>query len=332
MRGEPSTFWGKLQSDDSGGRAWHPLPDHCADVAAVTYALLHLPVWRQRLSSLAGRPLSEVDIARLGVLACLHDIGKFGLGFQAKGRHDLGVPTTGHVAEGVAAVARGIFPDLAYLAQWGEATGGLLIAAVCHHGKPHNVEYARLTAWQDAWWRPRQGLDPRRGFAELFGKCRHAWFPEAFATLAVEPLPHSLEFGHAFAGTVMLADWIGSDTRFFAFSEAGDDDRMPHARRKAMEALAATGLDVPPAARVDALGRSAFARVTAYPARPAQQAVADLPVTSAGSISVLEAETGSGKTEAALARFVRLFEAGDVDGMYFALPTRSAATQLHRRG
>jgi CRISPR-associated endonuclease/helicase Cas3 len=46
---------------------------------------------------------------------------------------------------------------------------------------------------------------------------------------------------------------------------------------------------------------------------------------------VLEAATGSGKTEAALAHFFRLFHAALVDGMYFALPTRVAATQIHQR-
>ena len=46
---------------------------------------------------------------------------------------------------------------------------------------------------------------------------------------------------------------------------------------------------------------------------------------------MIEAETGSGKTEAALRYYLRLFHAGHVDGMYFALPTRSAAIQIHRR-
>jgi hypothetical protein len=44
-----------------------------------------------------------------------------------------------------------------------------------------------------------------------------------------------------------------------------------------------------------------------------------------------EAPTGSGKTEAALIRADRLVAAGVVDGMYFAVPTRSAATELHDR-
>ena len=46
---------------------------------------------------------------------------------------------------------------------------------------------------------------------------------------------------------------------------------------------------------------------------------------------VLEAPTGTGKTEAALIWASRLVEAGLVDGLYFAVPTRSAATELHAR-
>ena len=48
-------------------------------------------------------------------------------------------------------------------------------------------------------------------------------------------------------------------------------------------------------------------------------------------VVIIESETGSGKTEAALWRFARMYEAELVDGLYFALPTRSAASQLHQR-
>ena len=46
---------------------------------------------------------------------------------------------------------------------------------------------------------------------------------------------------------------------------------------------------------------------------------------------MLEAETGSGKTEAALWHFARLLAAGLVDSLYFALPTRVAASEIHGR-
>jgi CRISPR-associated endonuclease/helicase Cas3 len=70
-----------------------------------------------------------------------------------------------------------------------------------------------------------------------------------------------------------------------------------------------------------------FDAVSDYPPTDIQLAAAKAP----GAVVVLEAETGSGKTEAALWRFAALFAAGKVDGLYFALPTRVAASQMHNR-
>ena len=49
------------------------------------------------------------------------------------------------------------------------------------------------------------------------------------------------------------------------------------------------------------------------------------------SLLVLEAETGSGKTEDALWRFKTLFEQGQVDALCFLPPTRVAATGIYQR-
>jgi hypothetical protein len=63
--------------------------------------------------------------------------------------------------------------------------------------------------------------------------------------------------------------------------------------------------------------------------RPAQIGALKLSIDE--RLAVIEAPTGSGKTEAALIWASRLAEAGEVDGLYFAVPTRSAATELHAR-
>jgi CRISPR-associated endonuclease/helicase Cas3 len=333
LRGKPTTFWGKLRGDSDSTHVveWHPLVDHCADVAAIAEALLCLPVWRERLIHLAAEDLSESSQARLCVLAALHDIGKFNVGFQAKGRPEFG-PTAGHVREALGAFRRATtFACLNELAAWGEATTGLLVSALCHHGRPYNADSAADCLWQASWWLPREGMDPRAGAEDLFSRCRR-WFPKAFEP-GGSKLPMASAFSHAFAGLVMLADWMGSDTRFFPFTEADDGDRMTLARSRARQAVAAMALDVPLIGRTDARRRPPFLRVASegYLPRPMQAAVTALPPEQQPSITILEAETGSGKTEAALARFVSLFEAGLVDGLYFALPTRSAATQMHRR-
>ncbi|WP_146176206.1 hypothetical protein [Rhodovulum kholense] len=64
-------------------------------------------------------------------------------------------------------------------------------------------------------------------------------------------------------------------------------------------------------------------------ARPAQQAVGALPANE--RLVLLKAETGSGETEAAPWRFATLLAAGEVDALYFAVPTRAAAQHLLRR-
>src|ERR1700726_4215739 len=85
VRGQPNGFWGKLRSVAGQPVEWHPLPDHCADVAACCEALLQTTLLGRRLALLAGRSaFSSGQVARLSVIAALHDIGKFNLGFQNK--------------------------------------------------------------------------------------------------------------------------------------------------------------------------------------------------------------------------------------------------------
>jgi len=332
VRGTPTTFWGKLTKPSRAEEVleWHPLVDHCADVAAVAEALLTLPVWQARFDALAGEPLDFGQRSRLAVLAALHDLGKFNIGFQANGRDGLGMPA-GHVSEAVA-VLNGVLGEwLADLGDWGDGVSGLLLAALGHHGRPITFEQA-AQCWRPEVWLPRADLDPEAGVADLLARCR-AWFPPAFAR-RTRDLPDRPELSHAFAGLVMLADWIGSDSAYFPFSDGATADRMERSRHYAQSALRGIGLDYPACDRTDPQQRDAYARVApewAGQPRPIQSAVVQLPIAMSGTITVVESETGSGKTEAALSRFVQLFEVGLVDGMYFALPTRTAATQLHER-
>ncbi len=154
----------------------------------------------------------------------------------------------------------------------------------------------------------------------------HRWFDDALGSQA-ELLPDQPQFHHLVAGLVALADWIASDRQFFPFTAPFDSSYDATAHDHARDALAAIGFDPG-----DLLGRPApgFSQMAGHPApRPVQAAVAA--VRDDARLMVLEAETGSGKTEAALWRFMLLFAVGSVSGMYFAVPTRAAARQLHRR-
>ncbi|MCW2274734.1 CRISPR-associated endonuclease/helicase Cas3 [Rhodoblastus acidophilus] len=160
------------------------------------------------------------------------------------------------------------------------------------------------------------------------GEMMRDWFPAAFAPNA-SSLPATPDFHHLFCGLVALSDWLGSDRRNFAFVDVLDPAYMTKARDLARKALIGVGLDTRSFHAV-AHGRARFEVLTGLrEPRPQQRLAAEHPLDD--PLVILEAETGAGKTEAALWRFARLFEAGLVDSLYFALPTRAAAIQIHGR-
>lgn len=130
-------------------------------------------------------------------------------------------------------------------------------------------------------------------------------------------------------GLTSLADWIGSDVRWFAHRAALDAGYIGHAERAVAEACRAIGIDVT-LQRAALSSAPGFDRVSPHPEPNPQQAIVGATSLDARLV-ILEAETGSGKTEAALWRYAQLFAAGHVDGLYFAVPTRAAAAQIHQR-
>lgn len=319
--------WGKFSDGES-----HHLAHHCADVAACFEALASLPTVRARLERAAGISLSSAHIARLAVLAFLHDCGKLHPGFQARGwpEGDWHGRKHGHVREGAAifrcqcreleAIARNL--HLEKLCEWG-VDEHLLFSVLAHHGRPFIPDGIAEKRWQSV---PR-GYDPVAAAAEI-GEVMCHWFAAAFV-VDDETLPTTPDFQHLLCGLVSLADWLGSTRDIFEFAASLDRNYMDKAREKARQAVADIGIDVR-RLRKSAAGRADFGTLTGgRQPRIQQQLVGAYPLAT--PLVILEAETGSGKTEAALWRFAQLFEAGLVDSLYFALPTRAAAIQIQQR-
>jgi CRISPR-associated endonuclease/helicase Cas3 len=294
---------------------------HSLDVAHCVHAMLTRGVGLERLGMAAGIVLTDVHAARLAVLAGLHDMGKATNGFQDRihGR-DRG---TGHVAEAIAVVnAQGGLPDAVRSAlradminDWCDGPQSVLYATFCHHGEP--VPAPRISACTSQLtqqWAAISDYDPVSELDAL-AETLLSIFPRASENAA--PFPATTRFQHALAGLIMTADWMGSDARFHPL--AGADDR-PQSARNLLDATRWSGWHS---------GARPQAVLGKYEARGAQIAVLSLPVTE--QLVVIEAPTGSGKTEASLVWADRLAAAGLVDGMYFAVPTRSAATELHAR-
>lgn len=338
--------WAKLNRDMTGRVvAVHSLLDHMIDVAACFEALVKTGAVRHALQVSAGRTLKEIDLARLTVIAFLHDIGKANAGFQAKYwslRSDApkGWPLPcGHGSEAWMLFASpGSIPSaerilkglpISAIAGWGDVTFDLVRASISHHGRPVDI---RPTIDPAIWSTTGSSSDARYDPAhavEAVGKFILAHYELAFEA-GGEELPNTPAFVHFFAGLVQLADWLGSDTRanFFPYTAPGED-RVATAPSRAAHAIRAIGLDASAFRSVLVQRRLEFSEVFNVPKpRPMQEAIAS---SDYGQIVVLEAETGSGKTEAALWRFLTLFRSGHVDAIYFALPTRVAASQLYSR-
>ena len=283
--------------------------------------------------ALGNTSLCAVTEARLTAIAFLHDFGKLNAGFQFKVRKRSELPTAppwgkghGHIVEAFFCcqqdhmfTALG-FPDMA---TWGEGLESLLIASLSHHGRP--AQPLHSGSGPSDIWSSFAGYDPVEA-ASLLHNCIRAWFPAAFEQ--GPPLPHSPALVHLFAGVVALADQIGSAKEFFSFQPNSDPEYIIRARKKAREILKARGLRR--ASHQACPEQANFQTMFGHSSpRPLQQAVADAPLDR--PLLILESETGSGKTEAAVMRFATLWQAGIVDGLYFAVPTRAAAKQLHGR-
>lgn len=327
----PINAWGKL---DEHGKS-HPLAAHMLDVAACFIAIAEVDSVRRALERAAGRALTEIDLLRLAVLAFLHDVGKANTGFQAKwwGHAEQALPKGWPAPAGHTHEALFIFGDAKLLGElpaeemsiWGAAYLSLWRASISHHGRPV-VESSSISV---AIWRPvtqagQVVYDPQVTLRKI-GQCTKQWFAEAFQDGPA--LPESPEFAHLFAGLVQFADWLGSDTRFFPYAEAGED-RNQWVWQRAREAVHKVGFDT-------TAWREALTELpnfsTVFGVEKPRPIQAKMSEANLGQLLILESETGSGKTEAALWRFAQLFQSGHIDGLYFALPTRVAATQLYER-
>ena len=323
--------WGKF--DKSSGRI-HRLEHHCADVAACFEALLRDPVLRARFVRAAGaNGVCDTIAARLTLLAFLHDFGKLNTGFQFKVTRPNQPSRTaprpaGHIAEALLCFDQSDICELLGLHdivdEWGAGVICLLHAMLAHHGRPARRP-TQSGGGPPELWKPFAGYDPR-ATAKLLRQRGRAWFPDAFRD--GPPMPDAPALAHLFAGVVALADQLGSDEDAFEYEPDPDPHYIERARRIATDAVRGKGFR-----RFDWSADAAVADVGMLfdyqEPRPSQRAVSAAPLDR--RLLILESETGSGKTEAAVLRFAALWRAGLVDGLYFAVPTRAAAKQLHSR-
>ena len=281
---------------------WRTLEQHSLDVASAVRVLLGSAVLRDRCATALGQPVDAAVIDTLSVLAVLHDLGKADARWQSYirrtgPRRDHTAPFLVHL-DTTPPLCEALRPALALV----DDEEAMLLTVVAHHGAPITEEaLRRYRGRSDETTDPAAVAETGRLVEVAF-----RFYPHA------RPIAWTPAFSHAFAGIIMLADWLGSS---IAFGHGADREAVVAAE------LATTGwrafcTGVDPAAVLPSL-------------RPGQSAVIGAPLGD--RLVLLEDSTGSGKTEAATIRALALIDAGLVEGMYFAVPTRSAATELHAR-
>ncbi len=329
------SFWGKARSTDAdGGPGWHPLAFHSLDAAAVGEALLneHRGL-TDRLCGLLGLPEPKT-VALLRFLICLHDIGKFARRFQAKvperfpACFDIDASKISnrfdHGLGGLRLFSK--HPDIFGVSDRRQARRWLpVVSAVAgHHGSPPafnagggetRIEFGGA------------GLEAARAFAEW---TRVLLDPP-------DPMPQmdddrARRISWLLAGLAVLSDWIGSNEDWFPFRSPNDfpslDSYWACARRQAKAAVLEAG--IVPAAVTRCLGYDALVGSSVAPS-PMQEWAHNISLPDGPALFIVEDETGSGKTEAALMLAHRLMAWGRADGLYMALPTMATANAMFDR-
>ena len=324
--------WAKLKREDdrdptSAVVDWHPLVAHSADVAACLEMLLRHTILETRTAHLMGQDdLSEQQVQRLCALAALHDAGKVNRGFQNRSQQN--PPFTDNHITPMVGLLKGdknprklrVALPLKAMFSWynhnWQLTCSWLQTTWSHHGSPVSISSPKNERWDD------QALSDLK----KVGEWAQQWYPAAFEKNADSfDSPH---LQHLFNGALTMADWLGSSATFFPYEPGRTEPSyaISEARRRSKDALKRVGLF--PNRYANSSLKNILGGHNPY---KVQSRLKDLPTSAKGTITVLESATGSGKTEAAIGRFVHLLKKGLVDSMYFAVPTRAAAKQLFDR-
>ena len=337
-------LWAK-SGDESGSLS---LPQHLMDaagVAAVVYDAWVAKPLKRRLAE--GLGLADEQVRGLYVwLAGVHDVGKACLTFQTqlerRGGYehlvsalaDAGIPLRMNGLEkGRDKMPHGICSGV-LIANWLMDQGfdrstaeWLASAADAHHGVPSSVgERDHIETILSIYSREWQELH-----SELLDSMADATgIRPTLEELKVDSKPDAAVM-QLLTGLVVIADWIASNPDAFPMVVAGSqEDRI-------CAGMQSTDLTGPWKGKVvegdvDKQYQSSFGWPEFYRARSVQAAMVEAAKEiTEPSLIILEAETGVGKTEAALAAAHVIANATDAQGIYFAAPTMATANGLLER-
>lgn len=328
-------LWAKTSRDR---RRTHPLVCHLIDVAQVTSALWNSVLMPSLSEDIADTLNLNLDAAGSAIAfwAALHDLGKATPCFQQKhaivkeALASLGLPFPRRFTQG--APPHG-FLTAVTLQPLLEAETGLarpmarVVARAVggHHGVwPVSGDLQRLGSrfLGDGTW-----AAVRR---DLLHALRELLSPPPFGPCEAAVEQRLNKFVALLSGLTSVADWIGSMEEYFPYIGIPEalDTYSEQAAQQAQRALKEIGWSGwrPPSCRMS------FSELFGFTPRPMQKAAIELAgVLEQPSLVIVEAPTGSGKTEAALYLADHWAHVLQQRGLYVAMPTMATSNQMFAR-
>lgn len=303
-------YWGKADANYEGAAKWHPFAYHSLDVAAVADAFwASCPAVRRAfITSFAG---NEDRALRAWILffVALHDLGKLHALFQIKAPDALAAAWPGintknirtrrpydHGCEGFAQAD-------AEIADWigtrqrasVDALSDWLGAVTGHHGSICHRDQDNIIRGYAAEEIRRHDAAARRAWVE---KAAELFLAPAGLTLADLSPTGNAAARNLLAGFCSLCDWIGSNATLFGYKplKRTPEEYLAWATKhlKSENALQRFGLT----ASVRPYG-GVFALLKPNESPRGIQTLVDQ-LSTGSTLTIVEAPTGSGKTEAAL--------------------------------
>lgn len=339
-------YWGKTAEDGS----YHLLPYHCLDVAAVAAAWWEASHTIRRSFCRSGH--EEQVRAWLLFFSTLHDYGKFDLRFQLKDKptfkklnaysggtrpSEIEVKDYWHGEAGLYWCRKdlialygspdsgiGLFRDEEEPEHW-PSWKNWIEAVTGHHGHLKNAEYVKDAKFNSL-------VD--KCYPKIDHAARVAWL-RALEELFLKPVGLSLtsqppETSPLLAGFCSVADWLGSrcDSANFTFLPTPEDLHAYFDKKVSADAQRVLQL-----AGIVGHAKSYSGVGALLPPDKSPRALQSLSETLSleSALTIVEAPTGTGKTEAALAHAWRLVDAGLAESIIFALPTQATANAMFGR-
>jgi CRISPR-associated endonuclease/helicase Cas3 len=329
-----ASYWGKADPQmASKGPDHHTVLGHSLDVAACAFTLLKRnPVLEAQFAAQSGIPLQATALTFAAACA-LHDVGKIDTRFQRKAPEiaDVLRPESrlvtltkyDHGAEGFVQVEDDEAASARLLELFGESAL-LLLRAVCGH---HGAFPARAEPNPNRSALPRALRREDEKARAVFVETIHEFFSTSGAVL---PWVSSVDGAvvQRLGGLCAVADWLGSDVEHFPYTAGALVDLTDYWERACVRALSActnAGL-----IRAGASHREFSDLFPGYTPRDVQL-LTERVSSESPALTIVEAEMGKGKTEAALSVAARFLEAGLSDGITVALPTMATSNAMFDR-